>query len=122
MTTSAEYSNRTGLVKGATNDFQDKITGAHLGSGAQDFTVTLTKGTTRWIRKIEIAGPSFTGDEVYAIYNGSVATGNLVKQGYLLPTGEVVMRNPVSTTGNYVIRVTSTHASAVYINADYDYA
>jgi len=122
MTSSSEYSRRTKLVKGATNDFQDTATGSHAGGGAQDFTATLTKGTTRWVRKVEIAAPSFTGDETYAIYNGSVSAANLVKQGYILPTGEVEMRNPVATTGNFVIRITSTSASAVYINVDYDYA
>lgn len=122
MASSADYAMRTGLVKGATNDFQDKVTGNHTGGGNQDFTVTLTKGTTRWLRKIEIAAPSFTGTETYAIYNASVAAGNLLKQGYILPTGEVEFRNPVSTTGDFVIRVNSTIASPVYINADYDYA
>ena len=122
MASSAEYSERTGLVKGATNDHIDMGTASHTGGGAENITVTLSKGTTRWIRKVEIAGPSFVGNESVVIYRGSVAAGNIIGSGYLLPSGVFVFRNPVSTTGNLIARVTSGIASAVYVNVDYDYA
>jgi len=123
MTTgSGEYSKRSGLVRGATNCYMDKGTASHTGGGAEDATITLNKGTTRWVRKVEIAAPSFTGSESVAIYKDSVAAANLLADGYLLPSGVFEFRNPISGTGNLICRVTSTTASTVYINVDYDYA
>ena len=121
MAGSAEHSKRTGLTKGATNEYQEKSSFAHTGGGNQTNDVTLGTGTTKWLKKVELAAPSFTGAEYVEIYDGTVAAGTKIKEGYLLPSGVIEFRNPVEVTV-VGIRVNSSAASTVYINIDYDYA